>query len=120
MSVNVSPQHVNHPPNPAVPVCAGDLELDCHPFPHCVIRNFLSSDTFVENLQRELLGLNFHEKSNDLYKFKQVSCQVCDVFSLTCSTGFDWHFCLYIHVLDVPMQSDDLRKRKEPHIAGLR
>ncbi|KAM9366795.1 prolyl 3-hydroxylase OGFOD1 [Symphorus nematophorus] len=65
----------------------GDLELDCHPFPHCVIRNFLGSETFVENLQKELLGLNFHEKSNDLYKFKQ---------------------------------SDDLRKRMEPHIAGLR
>ncbi|XP_034536831.1 prolyl 3-hydroxylase OGFOD1 [Notolabrus celidotus] len=65
----------------------GDLELDCHPFPHCIIRNFLSSEAFVENLQKELLGLSFHEKSNDLYKFKQ---------------------------------SDDLRKRTEPHIAGLR
>nr|XP_046241942.1 prolyl 3-hydroxylase OGFOD1 isoform X2 [Scatophagus argus] len=65
----------------------GDLDLDCHPFPHCIIRNFLSSETFLENLQRELLGLNFHEKSNDLYKFKQ---------------------------------SDDLKKRREPHIAGLR
>ncbi|XP_010743447.3 prolyl 3-hydroxylase OGFOD1 [Larimichthys crocea] len=65
----------------------GDLELDCHPFPHCIIRNFLGSNAFVENLQRELLGLNFHEKSNDLYKFKQ---------------------------------SDDLKKRTEPHIAGLR
>ncbi|XP_045888577.1 prolyl 3-hydroxylase OGFOD1 isoform X1 [Micropterus dolomieu] len=65
----------------------GDLELDCHPFPHCVIRNFLASETFVENLQSELLELNFHEKSNDLYKFKQ---------------------------------SDDLGKRTEPHIAGLR
>ncbi|XP_022599502.1 prolyl 3-hydroxylase OGFOD1 [Seriola dumerili] len=65
----------------------GDLELDCHPFPHCIIKNFLGSETFVENLQRELLELNFHEKSNDLYKFKQ---------------------------------SDDLRKRTEPHIAGLR
>lgn len=68
--------------------CAhGDLELDFHPFPHCIIRNFLSSETFVENLQKELLELNFHEKSNDLYKFKQ---------------------------------SDDLKKRTEPHIAGLR
>ncbi|XP_074522545.1 prolyl 3-hydroxylase OGFOD1 [Halichoeres trimaculatus] len=65
----------------------GNLELDCHPFPHCIIRNFLSSETFVENLQKELLGLSFHEKSNDLYKFKQ---------------------------------SDDLRRRTEPHIAGLR
>ncbi|XP_028257624.1 prolyl 3-hydroxylase OGFOD1 [Parambassis ranga] len=65
----------------------GDLELDCQPFPHCIIKNFLSSETFVENLQKELRALNFHEKSNDLYKFKQ---------------------------------SDDLKKRKEPHIAGLR
>nr|XP_019954256.1 PREDICTED: prolyl 3-hydroxylase OGFOD1 [Paralichthys olivaceus] len=65
----------------------GDLELDCQPFPHCVIKNFLGSETFVENLQRELLALNFHEKSNDLYKFKQ---------------------------------SEDLKKRTEPHIAGLR
>lgn len=54
---------------------AGDLELDCNPFPHCIIRNFLGSETFVENLQRELLQLNFHEKSNDLYKFKQVEYQ---------------------------------------------
>ncbi|XP_058485895.1 prolyl 3-hydroxylase OGFOD1 [Solea solea] len=65
----------------------GDLELDSQPFPHCVIKNFLGSEAFVENLQRELLGLNFHEKSNDLYKFKQ---------------------------------SDDLKTRTEPHIAGLR
>ncbi|XP_012736449.2 prolyl 3-hydroxylase OGFOD1 [Fundulus heteroclitus] len=65
----------------------GDLELDCSPFPHCIIKNFLSSQTFVENLQRELLELNFNEKSNDLYKFKQ---------------------------------SDDLKKRKEPHIAATR
>ncbi|XP_065809063.1 prolyl 3-hydroxylase OGFOD1 [Labrus bergylta] len=69
------------------PYSQGDLELDCQPFPHCIIRNFLSSETFVEDLQKELLGLNFHEKSNDLYKFKQ---------------------------------SDDLKKRTEPHIAGLR
>lgn len=67
--------------------CKGDIELDCHPFPHCIIRNFLSSETFVENLKGELLELNFNEKSNDLYKFKQ---------------------------------SDDLKKRKEPHIAAIR
>ncbi|CDQ61910.1 unnamed protein product [Oncorhynchus mykiss] len=48
-----------------------DLELDCHPFPHCIIRNFIQSDSFTENLQRELLDLNFHEKSNDLYKLNQ-------------------------------------------------
>ncbi|XP_037104114.1 prolyl 3-hydroxylase OGFOD1 [Syngnathus acus] len=65
----------------------GDLELDCQPFPHCVIKNFIQSENFLDNLQTELLTLNFHSKSNDLYKFKQ---------------------------------SDDLRKRTEPHIAGLR
>ncbi|KAJ8271897.1 hypothetical protein COCON_G00107560 [Conger conger] len=65
----------------------GGIEVDCNPFPHCVLRNFIQDQTFVENLQRELLNLNFHDKSNDLYKFKQ---------------------------------SDDLKKRKEPYIAGLR
>uniref|UniRef100_A0A3Q4BLW6 Prolyl 4-hydroxylase alpha subunit domain-containing protein n=1 Tax=Mola mola TaxID=94237 RepID=A0A3Q4BLW6_MOLML len=45
-----------------------NLELDCHPFPHCIIRNFLRCQAFVDSLQRELLQLNFHEKSNDLYK----------------------------------------------------
>uniref|UniRef100_A0A8C8LLN4 Uncharacterized protein n=1 Tax=Oncorhynchus tshawytscha TaxID=74940 RepID=A0A8C8LLN4_ONCTS len=45
--------------------------LDCHHFPHCIIRNLIQSDSFTENLQRELLDLNFHEKSNDLYKFNQ-------------------------------------------------
>uniref|UniRef100_A0A1A8PCS6 Prolyl 3-hydroxylase OGFOD1 n=2 Tax=Nothobranchius rachovii TaxID=451742 RepID=A0A1A8PCS6_9TELE len=49
----------------------GDLELDCNPFPHCIIKNFIRSETFVENLQKELLELNFNKKSNDLYKFKQ-------------------------------------------------
>lgn len=67
--------------------CHGDLELDCQPFPHCVIRNFIGEDVFVDNLQKELLELNFNEKSNDLYKFKQ---------------------------------SDDLKKRDEPHIQGIR
>ncbi|XP_033841769.1 prolyl 3-hydroxylase OGFOD1 isoform X1 [Periophthalmus magnuspinnatus] len=49
----------------------GDLELACHPFPHCIIRNFIGEDGFIDDLQKELLGLNFNEKSNDLYKFKQ-------------------------------------------------
>lgn len=65
----------------------GDLELDCHPFPHCIIKNLIGEESFVDNLQKELLKLNFNEKSNDLYKFKQ---------------------------------SDDLKKRNEPHIAGVR
>ncbi|XP_006641490.1 prolyl 3-hydroxylase OGFOD1 [Lepisosteus oculatus] len=49
----------------------GQIELDCQPFPHCVIRNFLQSQSFLEGLRQELLDLSFQEKSNDLYKFKQ-------------------------------------------------
>ncbi|XP_067327107.1 prolyl 3-hydroxylase OGFOD1 isoform X2 [Anolis sagrei] len=61
--------------------------LDPAPFPHCVITNFIQTEGFLEGLQKELLSLDFHEKCNDLYKFKQ---------------------------------SDDLKKRREPHIAALR
>ncbi|XP_029464570.1 prolyl 3-hydroxylase OGFOD1 isoform X2 [Rhinatrema bivittatum] len=63
------------------------IVMDPHPFHHCVIPNFIQSQTFLEGLQNELLNLNFREKSNDLYKFKQ---------------------------------SDDLKKRNEPHISALR
>ncbi|MCJ8737294.1 hypothetical protein PDJAM_G00022380 [Pangasius djambal] len=49
----------------------GSVQLDCEPFPHCKIRNFVQNDSFVENLRDELLRLNFHSKSNDLYKFQQ-------------------------------------------------
>ncbi|XP_030059563.1 LOW QUALITY PROTEIN: prolyl 3-hydroxylase OGFOD1 [Microcaecilia unicolor] len=63
------------------------IVMDTHPFLHCVIPNFIQSQTFLEGLEIELLNLNFQEKSNDLYKFKQ---------------------------------SDDLKKRKEPHIHALR
>ncbi|XP_027007841.2 prolyl 3-hydroxylase OGFOD1 [Tachysurus fulvidraco] len=49
----------------------GGVQLDCDPFPHCMIRNFVQNESFVENLRDELLQLNFHSKSNDLYKFQQ-------------------------------------------------
>lgn len=61
--------------------------MDMEPFPHCVIPNFIQSENFLEELQKELLNLDFHEKCNDLYKFQQ---------------------------------SDDLKKRREPHICALR
>ncbi|KAL3869659.1 hypothetical protein ACJMK2_042324 [Sinanodonta woodiana] len=41
------------------------------PFAHCVLPNFVQDEQFVENLQNELMDLNFTEKSNDLYKFHQ-------------------------------------------------
>ncbi|XP_053556280.1 prolyl 3-hydroxylase OGFOD1 [Bombina bombina] len=49
----------------------GSLVLDCTPFPHGVIRPFLKNSEFLEELKKELLRLNFHPKSNDLYKFQQ-------------------------------------------------
>lgn len=49
------------------------VTLDPAPFPHCVIPGFIPSQDFLEELRRELLALDFHEKCNDLYKFKQVS-----------------------------------------------
>ncbi|XP_056612992.1 prolyl 3-hydroxylase OGFOD1 [Triplophysa dalaica] len=49
----------------------GNVRLDCAPFPHCQITNFLQSESFVESLQTELLQLHFNSKSNDLYKFQQ-------------------------------------------------
>ncbi|XP_062997589.1 prolyl 3-hydroxylase OGFOD1 [Elgaria multicarinata webbii] len=63
------------------------IVLDPVPFHHCIIPNFIQNEGFLEGLQKELLSLDFHEKCNDLYKFKQ---------------------------------SDDLKKRGEPHIAALR
>ncbi|XP_054856659.1 prolyl 3-hydroxylase OGFOD1 [Eublepharis macularius] len=45
--------------------------LDPVPFCHCVIPNFIQNENFLEGLQKELLSLDFHEKCNDLYKFKQ-------------------------------------------------
>ncbi|KAF7703427.1 prolyl 3-hydroxylase OGFOD1 [Silurus meridionalis] len=49
----------------------GSVQLDCEPFPHCKIANFVQNEGFVENLRDELLRLHFHSKSNDLYKFQQ-------------------------------------------------
>ncbi|KAG8143922.1 hypothetical protein E2320_001061 [Naja naja] len=47
------------------------VTLDPAPFPHCIIPDFIPNEDFLEELRRELLSLDFHEKCNDLYKFKQ-------------------------------------------------
>ncbi|XP_072925710.1 prolyl 3-hydroxylase OGFOD1 isoform X5 [Hemitrygon akajei] len=47
------------------------LLVSAQPFTHCVVPDFIQSQSFLTGLQNELLQLNFHEKSNDLYKFKQ-------------------------------------------------
>lgn len=49
-----------------------DMLFDNDPFPHCVIRNFLQQNGSVNELQNSVLKLDYLEKSNDLYKFKQV------------------------------------------------
>ncbi|KAM4722019.1 prolyl 3-hydroxylase OGFOD1 [Rhinophrynus dorsalis] len=49
----------------------GAVVLDAVPFPHGVIRPFIQGSRFLEELKEELLNLNFHPKSNDLYKFQQ-------------------------------------------------
>ena len=43
-----------------------------YPFKHCIIRNFVKDEDYLEHLRKELFQLQFIEKSNDLYKFKQV------------------------------------------------
>lgn len=42
-----------------------------NPFPCCQLKNFFQDDDFLYRLKDELQSLNFSEKSNDLYKFRQ-------------------------------------------------
>lgn len=42
-----------------------------NPYNCCQLRKFVDDDSFLHQLKHELLSLNFHEKSNDLYKFRQ-------------------------------------------------
>lgn len=89
----------------------GNIHLDCEPFPHCQITHFLQSESFVESLQAELLLLNFNSKSNDLYKFQQVSVWIICIF---CKEVDGQYWSLFF------LQSDDLKERKEHHISQIR
>ena len=54
-----------------------NFELHVDPFKVCVLSNFVDcklENEFLENVKNELVGLDFNEKNNDLYKFKQVLC----------------------------------------------
>lgn len=42
-----------------------------NPFSCCQLKNFFQDDDFLYRLKDELQSLNFSEKSNDLYKFRQ-------------------------------------------------
>ena len=43
------------------------------PFPHILLRTFLSDPQFCTELREELLHEDFHLKSNDLYEFYQTA-----------------------------------------------
>lgn len=47
-------------------------EVQCTPFRHVSLPCFIHDDQFVSDLITELEGLDMVDKSNDLYKFKQV------------------------------------------------
>ncbi|XP_033118300.1 prolyl 3-hydroxylase OGFOD1-like [Anneissia japonica] len=52
--------------------CEGSgTQVFTEPFTCCVLPNFVKNQEFLEDLQDELLKLDFQEKSNDLYKFHQ-------------------------------------------------
>ena len=48
------------------------LQIINYPYHCCVVQDFIRDRDFLEGLQSDLLSLEFHEKSNDLYKFLQV------------------------------------------------
>lgn len=45
--------------------------LHTEPFKCCFLPKFISDEEFLKSLEKDLLQLKFHEKSNDLYKFHQ-------------------------------------------------
>ena len=55
------------------------VEILVEPFHCCVIQNFIKDDEFLDQLKSDVLSLNFHEKSNDLYKFQQACEQLCSL-----------------------------------------
>lgn len=44
------------------------------PFTHCVIRDLITNNDFINDLRKELqTKLKYKQKNNDLYKFHQVN-----------------------------------------------
>ena len=54
-----------------VPEKCEDVRVVLDPFPCGVVQNFLAQPEFLSLLQSECDKLTFHEKNNDLYKFRQ-------------------------------------------------
>ena len=57
----------------AADVSAGQLAVGDQPFPHATVRRLTEDAAFLDRLQKEILGLEYMEKSNDLYRFRQTT-----------------------------------------------
>lgn len=113
------------------------------PFPHAVITDFLPGGGFAERLRAELLDVTLRRRGNDLYHFQQVSHppprRVWGSGSPLVRRAGDPcpgeagqgpprggdvplpRSCAqrrlpFLH----PLQSDDLKEKKEPHVSALR
>jgi hypothetical protein len=51
----------------------GQLVVGDNPFPHATIQSLTEDASFIDRLQEEILGLEYMEKANDLYRFKQTT-----------------------------------------------
>lgn len=75
----------------SLPMAGGSRVLS-NPFRCCQLLSFVDcdtsvdgvGDTWLQNLENELLQLKFHEKNNDLYQFRQVGVHLSLV-----ATGLD-------------------------------
>lgn len=56
---------------------ASGVKLSGHPFRHCVLPDFISNDTFINNLESVLQEISLRTKNNDLYKFLQSGDLTC-------------------------------------------
>jgi 2-oxoglutarate and iron-dependent oxygenase domain-containing protein 1 len=49
-----------------------DLTVNCKPFKHVILPNFIESSSFLDKLKNELLNnVEYDQKNNDLYTFRQ-------------------------------------------------
>ena len=55
-----------------MPLSEGVVKLHNEPFQCCEMFNFIDGDDFLQEMHKELKGMQFYKKNNDLYKFKQV------------------------------------------------
>ena len=66
-----APENLNDDENPTKINLSDVCNIYKNPFSCCHLQEFLKDEDFLVQLKDELLSLNFHEKSNDLYQFHQ-------------------------------------------------